>query len=73
MPKRERMPPMLSEYKGYICIACDECGRDVNTGVATNGDLGAWMDRYGWSNEMRDDGDYDYFCPTCTGERDRIC
>jgi len=63
---------MLSEYKGYICIACDECGCDVNTGVATNGDLSWWMNRYGWTSEEHNHADDSYFCPTCTGGRDRI-
>lgn len=57
-----------TEYEGCVCISCNRCGCDCNTGVLPDGDLHDWMNRYGWS-EVCDSRDGDeHLCPTCTRE-----
>ena len=63
----------LSKYESHICLACNECGRDVNTGIRPDDDLHYWMNCYGWSEEIGDDGECQYYCPGCTREITRRC
>ncbi len=58
----------LSEYEGHICISCDECGVDCNTGLSEDDDVMHWLDLHGWSWEFGQGGDCEYLCPTCTRE-----